>query len=412
MNNYLKIILAVFFALSVTYVANAQYYNPAYTRLPGFNAGSCATNEIPKKQADGTWDCSADSGAAGGDSVSVNSAAVVDPDFVSVGSEVNFVDTSNTITVIIKDDIIAPANIDSVDVEADEECLTYEATGSTFEWQTCGGGGGGAPTDVDYLVGTADATLSGEIVVGTTPGGVLGGTWASPTLDDDAVTIAKIADANLSGSDTTVITGTAGTSTHCAQWNADGDLVTSGATCGGSGLSDVVDDTTPELGGNLDGGGFTISNISGLSINKDFGAGDVVFSLYETDTGAWGVQCVNAACSTFKWGTLNANTGVFITGFESSNSTTMYLTMANTRHYTFQSTAFYPVFNGTIELGQTGNRWEKTWTNRLQLADSATKPTCTSAIAGEITYEVAANVGTFYGCQQTGASTYAWVALH
>jgi hypothetical protein len=41
-----------------------------------------------------------------------------------------------------------------------------------------------APTTADYLVGTADAGLSAEIVVGTTPGGELGGTWASPTLDD------------------------------------------------------------------------------------------------------------------------------------------------------------------------------------------------------------------------------------
>lgn len=44
-------------------------------------------------------------------------------------------------------------------------------------------GGGGAPTDADYLVGTANGTLSAEIVVGTSPGGELGGTWASPTVD-------------------------------------------------------------------------------------------------------------------------------------------------------------------------------------------------------------------------------------
>jgi len=41
----------------------------------------------------------------------------------------------------------------------------------------------GAPSDVDYLVGTADATLTNEIVVGTTPGGELGNTWPSPTVD-------------------------------------------------------------------------------------------------------------------------------------------------------------------------------------------------------------------------------------
>ena len=40
-----------------------------------------------------------------------------------------------------------------------------------------------APATADYLVGTANAGLSAEIVVGTAPGGELGGTWASPTVD-------------------------------------------------------------------------------------------------------------------------------------------------------------------------------------------------------------------------------------
>ncbi len=48
---------------------------------------------------------------------------------------------------------------------------------------TASGGGGGAPTPADYRVGTAQGGLSAEIVVGTTPGGELGGTWASPTVD-------------------------------------------------------------------------------------------------------------------------------------------------------------------------------------------------------------------------------------
>jgi len=40
-----------------------------------------------------------------------------------------------------------------------------------------------APIDADFLVGTTNATLTGEIVAGTTPGGELGGTWGSPTVD-------------------------------------------------------------------------------------------------------------------------------------------------------------------------------------------------------------------------------------
>lgn len=50
-------------------------------------------------------------------------------------------------------------------------------------WVTPAGGGGGAPTNAGYLVTVADATLSAEVVVGTTPGGELGGTWAAPTVD-------------------------------------------------------------------------------------------------------------------------------------------------------------------------------------------------------------------------------------
>lgn len=43
---------------------------------------------------------------------------------------------------------------------------------------------GAAPNSgVDYLVGTASGSLTGEIVAGTSPGGELGGTWASPTVD-------------------------------------------------------------------------------------------------------------------------------------------------------------------------------------------------------------------------------------
>ena len=45
------------------------------------------------------------------------------------------------------------------------------------------GGAAGAPATNDYLIGTAHACITGEIVVGATPGGELGGTWACPTVD-------------------------------------------------------------------------------------------------------------------------------------------------------------------------------------------------------------------------------------
>ena len=63
---------------------------------------------------------------------------------------------------------------DLLDVNAaspsDTEVLTWDA--ATSKWiNAAGGAGGGAPTGADYLVGTAQAGLSAEIVVGATPGG-------------------------------------------------------------------------------------------------------------------------------------------------------------------------------------------------------------------------------------------------
>jgi hypothetical protein len=54
------------------------------------------------------------------------------------------------------------------------------SSGTSAAW---GAPSPGAPTGADYLVGTAQGALSAEIVVGTTPGGELGGTWPSPTVD-------------------------------------------------------------------------------------------------------------------------------------------------------------------------------------------------------------------------------------
>jgi len=58
------------------------------------------------------------------------------------------------------------------------------------------------------------------------------GNATSLTTDSlDAIT--EIAAALKTGSDTTLVTGTAGSTDDCAKWDANGDLITSGAACGG-----------------------------------------------------------------------------------------------------------------------------------------------------------------------------------
>jgi len=105
----------------------------------------------------------------------------------------------------------------------DGERLTWDAGTGKWVPGSPSGGGGGAPTDANYLVGTANGDLDSEIVVGTAPGGELGGTWASPTVDathsgSSHASVQAAAEATAAGalsahaSDTTGVHGIADTS--------------------------------------------------------------------------------------------------------------------------------------------------------------------------------------------------------
>lgn len=87
---------------------------------------------------------------------------------------------------------------------------------------------GGAPSTADYLVGTAQGGLSAEIVVGATPGGELGGTWASPTVDATHAGSAHIGDHTHAATGTGSTGG--GDSLAPATLNATGLVMHSGRT--------------------------------------------------------------------------------------------------------------------------------------------------------------------------------------
>lgn len=70
-----------------------------------------------------------------GDSVSIDGGAVVDPDFVST-DDIDFIDTSNTITAAINAGVILEADLNADEAPTDNDILTYDSTGANFSWQT------------------------------------------------------------------------------------------------------------------------------------------------------------------------------------------------------------------------------------------------------------------------------------
>ena len=106
----------------------------------------------------------------------------------------------------------------------------------------------GAPADADYLVGTANGSLSAEIVVGTSPGGELGGSWASPTLDTEVYLIDELSD----------VTITTAAATHILVRNAGNTAfvnvaVSGDASLAATGALTVSDDSHAHTGATLSG---------------------------------------------------------------------------------------------------------------------------------------------------------------
>ncbi|MDP3970062.1 MAG: hypothetical protein Q8P90_00005, partial [bacterium] len=83
----------------------------------------------------------------------------------------------------------------------------------------------------------------------------------------------------------------------------------------------------------------------------------------------------------------------------------------------FDNVDVYPDNDNAQSLGLTTNRWSEVHATEgdfstIVMPETSSKGTCDATTKGTMTYEVIASVGTFYGCTQTGASSYAWAAFH
>jgi hypothetical protein len=116
--------------------------------------------------------------------------------------------------------------------------------GDSFEDYIGSGGGGGGVTDGD----------KGDITVSSS-----GSTW---TIDNNAVTNAKLADDAVGIAELSA-TGTADGTTFLR-----GDNVWATPSGSGTGISNVVDDATPQLGGNLDLNTFTVGDATAADLTK------------------------------------------------------------------------------------------------------------------------------------------------
>ncbi len=120
--------------------------------------------------------CSANEAARGVTAVGAGeNCQTLDGDGLTVTAGTLSADLGTSIvTGEITDDTILEVDLDAVDVAVDEECLTYEATGLGFEWQSCSAGSGDVTDVGDCTTGaclTADGTGSTIYLEGSTADG-------------------------------------------------------------------------------------------------------------------------------------------------------------------------------------------------------------------------------------------------
>lgn len=137
--------------------------------------------------------------------------------------------------------------------QTDEYCLTYELTGDTWEWQTCGSGSGDNVSIDSVAVTDPNFVSTGDIDFIDTTNTITANINAGAIVNADVNASAAIDYSKLSLSGSVVVGDLASANF--------GDFTCNGSSCtlDASYLQDMVDDATPQFGGDLDVNGYQIN---------------------------------------------------------------------------------------------------------------------------------------------------------
>lgn len=180
------------------------------------------------------------------------------------GDVTGTLNSSGATALTIGSDKVLESMLKVVDTPADEECLTYEATGGDFEWQTCGSGSGTVTNTGGNLTANAVVLGAGTVDTKVSTGITTDGT-AQLNLGVNATTIGKLKlFGNTSGDATIQPAAVAGTATVLTLPATTDTLI-------GKATTDTLTNKTYDTAGT--GNSFSIN---GLAATANTGTGAVV----------------------------------------------------------------------------------------------------------------------------------------